>query len=197
MKKLMCISIMCVLFGSTAFAQSAVQPDIPGEDTTRSEKSETNSVIIQDRNDTVRSEVSTLWTVVMIDMLYADVLGLYIPEVMDEFTEFADGREADLMLAGAIGITIPISMIYLSKVLNYKAFRIANYVGAGITAAFVIGGGSTDSHYLVLAASEIVCLTLITLKTMKWSGAEGERESISFRMAPTKGGATAALTWRF
>ncbi len=72
-----------------------------------------------------------------------------------------------------------------------------NYVGVGFTAAFVIGGGSTDSHYLVLAASEIVCLTLITLKTMKWSGAEGERESISFRMAPTKGGATAALTWRF
>ena len=122
----------------------------------------------QVKNDIVKSKLSTLWTVVTLNMIAADVLGLYVPEAMDDFTEFADGREADLMLAGAIYYQIPISMVLLSKVLPYKANRLANIIAAGITTAGVVGAGSTDPHYIVCASAEVVYLSLIAWNAWKW-----------------------------
>lgn len=53
-------------------------------------------------SERMQSELSTLWTAVTLNMIAADVLSLYIPASREEFTDFADGKEADLMLAGAV-----------------------------------------------------------------------------------------------
>ena len=68
--------------------------------------------------------LSTLWIVVMINILMADILSLYIPGSHEEMVEFAGGITIpQLMLGGAIMMTIPIAMIFLSRVLKYWVNR--------------------------------------------------------------------------
>jgi hypothetical protein len=114
--------------------------------------------------------LSTLWIVVMINMLKADLLSLYIPGALDEMAEFAGSTPIpQLMLGGAIMMEISIVMIILSRVLKYKANRWANIIAAVITIVFVIGGGSTTPHYIFIAAVEVVCMLLIIWFAWKWS----------------------------
>jgi hypothetical protein len=46
--------------------------------------------------------------------------------------------------------------------------RRANFVAIPLTAAFIIGGGSTSPHYLFLAATELVFLALILRHVWRW-----------------------------
>ena len=117
--------------------------------------------------------LSTLWIVVMINMLKADILSLYIPGVLDELVVFAgDTPITQLMLGGAIMMEISIVMIFLSRVLKYKLNRWLNIIVALITIAFIAGGGSSYPHYLFIAAVEIICLLAIIGIAWKWTETE-------------------------
>ena len=117
--------------------------------------------------------LSTLWIVVMINMLKADILSLYVPGTLEEMAEFAGETPiTQLMLGGAIMMEISIVMIILSRVLKYKANRWVNIIASVITIVFVIGGGSTYPHYLFIAAIETLCLLLIIGISWKWKAAE-------------------------
>jgi len=114
--------------------------------------------------------LSTLWIVVMINMLKADILSLYIPGVLDEMAKFAGETPiTQLMLGGAIMMEISIAMIFLSRVLKYRVNRWANIIISVITIAFVVGGGSTYPHYIFIATIEVVCMLLILWFAWKWS----------------------------
>ena len=118
--------------------------------------------------------LSTLWIVVMINMLKADILSLYIPGTLDELAAFAGDTPIPLlMLGGAITMEISILMIILSRVLNYRINRWANIVTSIITILFVVGGGSTHPHYLFIATIEVICLLLIGWFAWKWSNPLG------------------------
>ena len=118
--------------------------------------------------------LSTLWIVVALNIAYADILSLFIPGVLEEMAEFAGGTPiTQLMLAGAIFIEIPIAMIFLSRVLKHRVNRWANIIAGPITIVFVIGGGSTNPHYIFIATIEVVCMLLIIWNAWKWSEQEG------------------------
>ncbi len=114
--------------------------------------------------------LSTLWIVVMFNMLFADVLTLYISELLQEIlTESTPVQiTQELMLVMAIIIEIPIVMIFLSRVLKYKANRWVNIIAGVITILFVVGGGSLVLHYIFFATIEVVCLSLIIWYAWKW-----------------------------
>jgi hypothetical protein len=117
--------------------------------------------------------LSTLWIVVMINMLKADILSLYIPGVVDELVQFAGETPiTQLMLGGAIMMEISIAMIFLSRVLNYRVNRWANIIVGIITILFVVGGGSAYPHYIFIATIEVVCLCLIIWNAWRWSSPE-------------------------
>ena len=127
---------------------------------------------ITEKIDT-RVLLSTLWIVVMINMLKADILSLYIPGVQEQLVKFAgDTPITQLMLGGAIMMEISIAMIFLSRVLTYWVNRWTNIITSLITIVFVIGGGSTYPHYIFIAAIEVVCLLLIARIAWKWSNHE-------------------------
>jgi hypothetical protein len=118
--------------------------------------------------------LSTLWIVVMINMLKADILSLYIPGALDEVARTAGETPIPLlMLGGAIMMEISIAMIILSRVLKYRVNRWANIITSLITIAFVVGGGSSYPHYIFIAAIEVVCLLVIIWNAWKWSNSEG------------------------
>jgi len=117
--------------------------------------------------------LSTLWIVVMINMLKADILSLYIPGVLEEMAEFAGGTPIpQLMLFAAIMMEISIAMIFFSRVLKYRANRWANIIASVITIAFVVGGGSTYPHYIFIATIELVCMLLIVWLAWNWKNPE-------------------------
>ena len=119
--------------------------------------------------------LSTLWIVVMINMLKADILSLYIPGSIEEVARTSDSTGTpipQLMLGGAIMMEISIAMILLSRVLKYSLNRWGNIIVSLITIAFVVGGGVSYPHYIFIAAVEVICLLLIVWFAWKWRNDE-------------------------
>jgi hypothetical protein len=128
---------------------------------------------ITTRRDT-KVLLSTLWIVVMINMLTADILSLFIPGIFDEMLAFAGGTPIPvLMLGSAVIMELSIAMIFLSRVLRHAVNRWANIVVGILTMAFVVFGGSSYPHYVFLATVEVVCLLAIIWYAWKWSTPEG------------------------
>ena len=116
-------------------------------------------------------KLSTLWIVVMFNMVFADILSFMIPGSLEEIMTGYAGKiqiTQGLMLVSALFLEIPIAMIFLSRVLKYRANRWANIFACAITIAFVIVGGSTDLNYIFFAAIEVVCMLLIAWYVWKW-----------------------------
>lgn len=114
--------------------------------------------------------LSTLWIVVMINMLKADILSLYIPGAAEEVARTAGETPiAILMLGGAIMMEISIVMIILSRVLKYGLNRWVNIITSIITIAFIWGGASSEPHYLFIGTVETICLLLIIWNAWKWT----------------------------
>lgn len=132
-----------------------------------------NTIMAPAKKIETKTLLSTLWVVVMVNMLKADILSLYIPGAVDELARTAGNTPIPLlMLGGAVMMEISILMILLSRVLRYGVNRWANIIISLITMAFVIGGGSTYPHYLFIAAVEVVCLILIVWVAWKWRDPE-------------------------
>jgi hypothetical protein len=79
----------------------------------------------------VKVRLSTLWVFMLLNFLYADVMGLYDPGIPKEMT-----REA--LLAASILMEIPIAMVLLSRTLRDRPNRWANVI-AGAFMAIVQG----------------------------------------------------------
>lgn len=119
--------------------------------------------------------LSTLWIVVMINMLKADILSLYIPGAVEEVAKTAVSTGTpipQLMLGGAIMMELSIVMIIFSRLLNYNVNRWVNIVVSIITIVFVIGGGVSYPHYIFIATVEVVCLLLIIWNAWQWTEQE-------------------------
>ena len=113
--------------------------------------------------------LSSLWIVVMFNMLKADILSLYIPGAADEVVQFAGATPIpQLMLGAAVIMEIAIVMIALALVLPYRLNRWANILVAVLMIVFVIGGGSTYPHYIFIAAVEVISLLLIIGIAGRW-----------------------------
>ena len=111
----------------------------------------------------IGTRLSTLWVVVMLNMVYADILTFIKPGALQALWAGQTGVHITpgLLLVFAMLTEIPIAMIFASRILKPGHNRWANTVAAVITTAFVIGGGSLTPHYVFFAAVEIACMALI------------------------------------
>ena len=119
--------------------------------------------------------LSTLWIVVMINILTADVLGRYIPGAAEEMAKTAASAGASipqLMLGAAIIGQLCIAMIILSRVLKYGINRWANIVAGIVTIAYIWGGMASYPHYIFIATVETICLLLIVRFAWTWRNTE-------------------------
>lgn len=119
----------------------------------------------------VTEKISTLWIVVMFNMVFADVLSFISPGFLAEAaTGVIDGIEITPMfiLLAAIFIEIAIAMIFLSRVLPRKSCRIANWVAVVVTILFVVGGGSLAPHYILFASIEVLAMLYIAYLAWTW-----------------------------
>ena len=115
--------------------------------------------------------LSTLWMVIMFNMVFADILTFITPGALQQFmTGNAGGIQITqgLLLVFAVLLEIPIAMIFLARVLPYRANRWANIIASVITIVFVVGGGSAYLHYIIFATVEVACMLLIAWKAWNW-----------------------------
>lgn len=119
--------------------------------------------------------LSTLWIVVMINMLKADILSLFIPGATDEVARTAASAGASipqLMLGAAIIGQLAIAMIVLSRVLKYGINRWVNIVVGIVIIAYIWVGMTSYPHYLFIAGVETLCLLLIVWFAWTWRNPE-------------------------
>jgi hypothetical protein len=141
---------------------------------TNKEKKMNISTIPTKKIDT-KTLLSTLWVVVMINMLKADILSLYIPGAAEEVARTAASTGASipqLMLAGAIMGQLAIAMIVLSRVLMYGINRWINIVVGIVIIAYIWGGMAAYPHYIFIASVETLCLLLIIWIAWMWRNVE-------------------------
>jgi len=141
----------------------------------RSKKMNTNAITAKKLNTKVL--LSTLWIVVMINMLKADILSLYIPGATEEVAKTSASTGVSipkLMLGGAFMMEISITMIILSRLLKDGLNRWVNMITSIITIVFVVGPRAPYPHYTFLMTIEVVCLLLIAWNAWKWSTPENE-----------------------
>lgn len=115
----------------------------------------------------LKATLSTLWIVVLINMIFADIFSIMV-ELVNGNTLEIPGNVKSVMAIAALVTNVPILMIYLSRVLPYKLNRRANIGAALFTIIYVVAGGSFAPHYLILASIEIIFLVLIIQKAWRW-----------------------------
>jgi hypothetical protein len=128
-----------------------------------------------------KERLSLLWIFVLLNYLYADVIALFAiidsPNLSD-----APHLPPWALLGSAVLMEIPIAMIVASRLLPFRANRMANIVTGTILTlingflTFVppLVGARTPalSEYLFFATIETICTSVIVWQAWTWSGVE-------------------------
>lgn len=93
-----------------------------------------------------RAILSTLWIVILINILSADIFSFMLGNAGEAQVSVTPW----IMFAFAIVHEIPIAMIALCRVLKQGVNRTVNYIAAGVTALYIVAGGSATPHYIFL-----------------------------------------------
>ena len=124
-----------------------------------------NRTVTNDSNLKIR--LSTLWIVIMFNMVFADVYSIIV-ELVNRDTLDIPGEVTTIMAIAAIVTNIPILMIFFSRTLKYKANQLTNIIAAILTIVYVVGGGDSVPHYLISAAIEVIILVYIIITAWRW-----------------------------
>ncbi|MCJ7468336.1 MAG: DUF6326 family protein [Maribacter sp.] len=118
--------------------------------------------------------LSTLWIFVTLNYLYCDIMGLMDMNLLKQYlTGNVNGMEMNenILLSAAFLLEIPIAMVLLSRILNYKANRLANII-AGIIMTFVqtatLFAGVPTKYYVFCSIIEIATTIVIVWLAWKW-----------------------------
>lgn len=122
----------------------------------------------------IKTKLSTLWIVIMLNLIFADILSIMIELVNKNTLDIIGGNVTTTMAIAAIITNIPILMIYFSRVLPYKSNRRLNIVAAFITIIYIVGGGSLLAHYIIIASIEVALLMVIMWSAWKWVESENK-----------------------
>jgi hypothetical protein len=113
-------------------------------------------------------KLSTLWITASLSYLYCDVISLMDPVLLKQYLA---GTVNGMAFTPGFLLGAAITMVLLSRVLNYRANRWANITAATAmtvvqTATLFIGWPAP--YYLYLSIIEITCTVLIVGYAWKW-----------------------------
>src|SRR5215208_5823951 len=135
-------------------------------------------------------KLSTLWITASLSYLYCDVISLMDPVLLKQYLAGTVNGMAftpGFLLGAAILISIPITMVLLSRVLNYRANRWANITAATfmtVVQSLTLFMGWPAPYYLYLSLIEITCTVLIVGYAWKWREEPAVQPSAEAPAAP-------------
>lgn len=124
--------------------------------------------------------LSTLWIFALANYIYCDILSHMNPEFLKVLVEGGNFpgiptiNQKFLLWAGIL-MEIPISMILISRILNYKANRVANIIAGSIMTIVQIGTlfiGKPELHYVFFSVIEISTTVFIIVYAWRWRKTE-------------------------
>jgi hypothetical protein len=128
--------------------------------------------------ETTKLVLSSLWIFVMFNYLYCDVVGLMDAELLKKYLSGnIDGMQInqDFLLGASVLMEIPITMILLSRILTYRANRLANIVAGTLMTvvqlATLFMGGLPTLYYMFFSLIEISCTLYIVWFAWRWAKA--------------------------
>ena len=133
-----------------------------------------------------KERLSLFWTFALLNYLYADVLALFAfvgsPNSAPHLPQWA-------LLGSAVLMEIPIAMILASRLLPFRANRLANIIAGSIMTLAVISmqfvyplaNGDWHEHmfpsYIFFGTIETVCTSVIIWQAWTWSAVEAAGSS--------------------
>ncbi len=133
-----------------------------------------------------KERLSQLWLFALLNYLYADVLALF--DIVGS-QDPAPHLRPLVLLGAAVLMEIPIAMILASRLLPFRANRLANIIAGAIETLAVISmqfvyplaSGAWHEHmfasYIFFGTIETVCTSVIIWQAWTWSRVETVRTS--------------------
>ena len=103
----------------------------------------------------MKTKLSTLWIFTLLNAIFLDIHAFLKPGFLAEvMTGFVGGVQMtqELLLLGAIMVEVPIAMVLLSRVLEYRLNRWANIIAGAAGIVFLIVNVSADLDALFVGA---------------------------------------------
>lgn len=131
-----------------------------------------------------RDLLSVLWIFLMVNYLFCDIFTLHYAPMLQMFLEGKVGGielNQEFLLTFAVILELPMLMIVLSKVMNY---RIARYANLAVAAFMTLQQSATLTmgftlHYLFFSIFEISASALIFVIAWRWKQQPSTQESLS------------------
>jgi hypothetical protein len=124
----------------------------------------------------MKGRLSALWLFAILTYTYGDVVTLMDP-VKHGSVQLTEG----FLLGGAIFMMIPITMVLLSRILEYRASRWASIIAGTIMTASLpvtLFVAKPTIYYVFFTVIEITSTALIVWFAWKWRNPEGRTENI-------------------
>jgi hypothetical protein len=123
--------------------------------------------------------LSTSWIFVLFNYLYCDVITLMDAKTLNQVISGNVGginMTEGFLLGASILMEIPIVMVLLSRILNYRINRLTNII-AGIIMTVVqlsslVFGSSPTMYYIFFSIIEISCSSFILWYSWTWSNSQ-------------------------
>ena len=122
-----------------------------------------------------KSLLSTLWAFVLVNMIYADILGMLRPGYLDFLDQISQQLTGSMVLLLAVLMEVAIAMILLSRVLAYKANRRTHFIAIPLTILWVVvpafisaTGETTPLSYIFFASVEVVTMVFMFGYVWQW-----------------------------
>ena len=115
--------------------------------------------------------LSTLWIFVFLNLIFRDIHEFFRLGLLEEMmTGIVNGNQVteQVMLIGAFMVEIPILMVLLSRILNYRINRWANIIIGAVTIALITAMGQKDLDDIFFATVEVMALSAIIWLAVKW-----------------------------
>jgi hypothetical protein len=122
----------------------------------------------------MKVRISALWLFAILTYTYGDVVTLMDP-VKHGSIQMTEG----FLLGGAIFMMIPITMVLLSRILNYRASRLSSIIAGTIMTVVLpvtLFVAKPTMYYVFFTVIEIATTALIVFYAWKWRNPEGESE---------------------
>ena len=128
----------------------------------------------------MKAKLSAAWIFVLLNVIFRDIHELFRPGLLEEMmTGTVNGvqmTEETLLLAG-IMLEIPIAMVILSRVLNYRVNRWANIIAGAMAIPLLLASRPGDLDDMFFATIEVVSLALIIRYAWKWREQEASTDT--------------------
>lgn len=121
-----------------------------------------------------RALLSTLWIFATLCYLYCDLLSLMDPNLLKQYLAGnAGGMEITqgFLVGASVLMLIPISMVLVSRILDYKYNRWANIIAGSIMTLVQVATlfiGQATGYYILFSIVEISATAAIVWTAWKW-----------------------------